>query len=527
MKQPRPLRDIASSSPLRAYWPALLIILVAAVLRCFVWVNSDVSWLLTLAEQVLAGARAYVDFTEPNPPASILIYMPAIKLAQLANISAEASLTLLVFAGAFVSLWMTGRVLGKDCAIDVHERPILFAVACALLLILPGDNFAERENIALISILPMIAVYARRAEGASPGAILALFAGIGGGIAVAIKPYFALALLLPLAFVAWRSKKRLARLIAILLSVENLATTFVVLAYGAVLVWGFQDYLQHALPLVLTLYVPLRYSLPQMLINLSVIIVALVALAGAGLGMRQFRTATVAVTSLAALGFTAALIIQGKGWPYHGYPAVALSLLALCLLLVRRLETLQKGPPGVARLSRLSADVWIGAGLLLGSYGLESVWLLQEPDRTQLVTVVASMAPEHPKVFSIYQAPGLAFPLTRKLHGAPLGRTPFQWISAYTDVMLAVGELGSADHKKILDPQLRQTIEDYARRDREELADTIRTRRPDVIIVGANGEERWALSYPQIAAALHPYHKVKTVGDAEIWLLRTETRAKR
>src|SRR5579864_3960068 len=95
---------------LLSYWPAAVVIFVAAILRSFIWLNSDVSWLLTLAEQVLAGARAYVDFTEPNPPASILVYMPAIELAQLANISAEAALTLLVFAGAFVSLWMTGRV---------------------------------------------------------------------------------------------------------------------------------------------------------------------------------------------------------------------------------------------------------------------------------------------------------------------------------------------------------------------------------------------------------------------------------
>jgi len=524
MKPLRRYRDIASSSPLRAYLPAILILLVAAVLRCFIWLNSDVSWLLTLAEQVLAGARAYVDFTEPNPPASILIYMPAIELAHLANISAEASLTVLVFAGAIVSLWMSGRALGKDCAIAVQERPILFAVACALLLVLPGDNFAERENVALITILPMIAVYMRRTEGESPGAVLALFAGIGGGIAVAIKPYFALALLLPLVFVAWRSRRRFARLMATLFAVENLATVLVVLAYGAVLVWGFPDYWQHSLSLVLTLYVPLRYSLLQMLINPSVVLIALVALAGAGLGIREFRTAAVAVISLAALGFTAALFIQGKGWPYHGYPAIALSLFALCLLLVRRLDKFLNGQLGAAR---LSADVWIGSGLLLCSYALASFWLLQEPDRTQLVAVVASMVRDHPKVFSIYQAPGLAFPLTRKLHGAPLGRTPFQWISAYTDVMLTAGELGSAVHKNILDPHLRQTIEDYARRDRDELADTIRTRRPDVIIVGANGEERWALSYPQIAAALRPYHKVKTVGDAEIWLLRTENVGRR
>lgn len=511
--------------PLRlgAYWPVALVVIVAAVLRSFIWLNSDVSWLLTLAEQVLAGARAYVDFTEPNPPASILVYMPAIELAQLAHISAEAALTILVFAGAFVSLWMAGRCLGENSLVQARERPLLFALACALLLILPGDNFAERENIALISILPMIAVYVRRADDETPGVVLALVAGIGGGIAVAIKPYFALALLLPLLFVVWRSRQRFAKALAALFAPENLATACVVLAYGAVLVWGFPDYSQHTLPLVLTLYVPLRYSLPLMLANPSVIMVVLAALVGAGLGMKEFRSAVVAVTSLAALGFTGALIIQGKGWPYHGYPAVALSLLVLCVLLVRRLTKFRDGRTAT---TRPSPDLIFGAGLLACIYALAQFWLMQEPSREYLVAVVSRMVPDHPKVFSIYGAPGLAFPLTRKLHGAPLGRTPFQWISAYTDRMLTVGELDPQGNKKILDPALRRTIEEFARRDRDELADTLRTRHPDVIIVGGNGEEQWALSYPEIAAALRPYYKAKTVGDAEIWLPRSVPSAK-
>src|SRR5689334_23798121 len=109
---------------LRAYWPVALVVIVAALLRSFIWLHRDVSWLLTLAEQVLAGARAYVDFTEPNPPASILIYMPAVELSRLTNISAEAALTILVFGGAFVALWLAGRCLGDDAPVVARERPL-------------------------------------------------------------------------------------------------------------------------------------------------------------------------------------------------------------------------------------------------------------------------------------------------------------------------------------------------------------------------------------------------------------------
>ena len=499
---------------INSYWTVTGVIVVAALVRCFLWLNSDVSWLLTLAEQVLGGARAYRDFSEPNPPASILIYMPAILISHLVNISAEAAVTILIFASVFLSLWLTMRILPGDELVRARERSLVIAIACALLLILPGDNFAERENVALIAILPMLAVYVRRATGASPGVTLETLAGIGGGIAVAIKPYFALALLLPLPLVLWHLKASGRKLFAAILSPEHIAAALVVLGYAAVLLWRFPAYMQVTLPLVLTLYVPLRYSLPLMLANPSVFIIGLAALVGVGMGAKEFRSPFVGVMSLAALGFTGALIIQGKGWPYHGYPAVALSLFVLGVLLIRRIsKSVESG-------AKFSLDVKFGTGLLACIYALASYWFLQEPSRDHLVTVVSRLVPAHPKVFSIYGSPGLAFPLTRKLHGAPLGRTPFQWVSAYTDVLLKAGELDPAGKSQIRDPALRRTIEEYARRDCDEVADTISTRHPDVILVGGNGEEQWALSKPQIAAALRPYHKVKTVGDFEIWLPR-------
>jgi hypothetical protein len=518
-----PRRRLIDARAAMTYWPVALVLGIAVIVRCFIWLNSDVSWLLTLAEQVLAGARAYVDYSEPNPPASIIIYMPAILLAHLLSISAEFAVTILIFSGALASLWLVARALPDDKLLQPRDRPLLFALACALLLILPGDNFAERENIALMAILPMLAVNARRADDAHVGIVLAVLAGIGGGIAIGVKPYFALALLLPLPYVLWRRHAHRRSTLAALLAPEHIAAAFIVLAYGALLVWLFPDYTRQTLPLVLTLYVPLRYSLPLMLANPSVILVLVMALAALGLGWREFRTPLLAVASLAALGFTAALVIQGKGWPYHGYPAVALSLFVLGTILIRRLAGFLHGRSAV---KRQTIELMLGAALFACVYALASYWLLQEPSRSYLVSVVARLVPPHPKIVSIYGAPGLAFPLTRKLDGTPLGRTPFQWISAYTDRMLTAGGLDPTGNTQISDPALRRTIEGYARQDRRELADMIRTRHPDVILVGGAGERRWAFSHPEVATALRPYHLAKTVGEVEIWLPRDASRAR-
>jgi hypothetical protein len=153
-------------------------------------------------------------------------------------------------------------------------------------------------------------------------------------------------------------------------------------------------------------------------------------------------------------------------------------------------------------------------------FGLAAAWLLQEPSRAKLVVEVARLAPDRPKVLSIYGSPGIAFPLTRKLRGTPIGRTPFQWISAYTDRFLSAGQLDPAAKSGIHDPALRRRIAEYGRRDRFELADTIRTRRPDVILIGDKGERHWAFSHPEIAQVLRRYRLAETFDGVEIWLPR-------
>ena len=513
----RRVHDAIDLSESGSYWFAAAILVIAVIVRSYIWLNADVSWLLTLGEQVLAGARAYTDFSEPNPPASILIYMPATLLGQLFGASAESMLAVLAFAATFASLWMVGRILPGDALAASREKPVLFALACALLLILPGDNFAERENIAVIAILPMLAVYAARASGLRIDFALAALAGIGGGIAVAIKPYFALALIVPLPFVVLRARALGQKLTTLVFSPEHITAALAVLFYFALLFWRFSDYLDRTLPLVLTLYVPLRYSLLFMLENPSVFVVLMVAMVGLGLGAREFRSPVIAVSGLAAIGFTAALIVQGKGWPYHGYPAVALSMLALCVLLVRRLTKFRDRQEGTRS---PAIELAFGATLSVCIYGVASLWLLQEPDRSELVGEVSRLAPAHPKIYSIDGAPGLAFPLTRKLQGAPLGRTPFQWITTYTDKLLNAGDLDPASRKKMSDPAARRKIEEYAREDRFELAATIRTRHPDVILIEGKANEKWAFSYPEIAAVLAPYRKAETFNHVEIWILR-------
>ena len=499
---------------INSYWTVAGVIVIAAIVRCFIWLDSDVSWLLTLAEKIVAGARAYVDFFETNPPADILIYVPAVLIANTVGISAESALTVLVFLAAFSCLGLVALISDDRGFVGPREKPALFAIAFALLLILPGDNFAERENLALILIMPILAVYSERASGRSIPIVLASLAGIGAGVAISLKPYFALAIAFPLVYVAFKRRAPLPNLRMIVFSPEHWAIGLVVLVDAILLFWGYPDYIERILPIVLNLYAPLKYSLILMAINPSMILVATVALVGLGAGTHELRTPFVAISYLATLGFAGALLLQGKGWPYHGYPAVALSLFALALILLRRAPS-PLGPSGSPE--SFPVNIAIGVVLFAGVYALSSYWFLQEPNRADLVAAVSRLAPPRPKVISISDGPNVAFPLTRKLHGIAVGRAPFQLISAYVDRMLTAGTLDPEGGRKVRDPATRQMIEGYGRQDRKELVDAIRTGRPDLVLIDGRAEKIWAFSHPEIAAALKPYHYIETIDGIEIW----------
>jgi hypothetical protein len=90
---------------------ALAAVLGAATLRAALQTNSDVAWLLTVGEKVLDGQRLYVDVIETNPPASVLVYVPAIALGRLLGIAPERMLDAQIFFGVLLSLALTWLVL--------------------------------------------------------------------------------------------------------------------------------------------------------------------------------------------------------------------------------------------------------------------------------------------------------------------------------------------------------------------------------------------------------------------------------
>ena len=299
-----------------------LIVVAAVALQIHLGTVDDVSWLITAGERTLNGQTPYRDFIEVNPPASILLYLPAIVVARLIGASPELIVAAFGFAGAAASLALCGAILARARLIDALG-PVGASVALAALTLLPAHVFDERDMIAAVAALPFLALAAARASGAraAPGHVL--LAGLGAGIMAAIKPPYALAALALAPYLAARIGLR-----GLMTSLEFYVAAAVGLVYALVTLALFPAYISDILPLARAVYLPVREPALALMLNTGVILWLALLLASAQIAAGNFAAPLFAIPALASLGAVASFIVQGKGWSYHIYPALAFAVIA-------------------------------------------------------------------------------------------------------------------------------------------------------------------------------------------------------
>jgi len=483
------------------YLPTVAVLFAAIIVRSMSWLDTDVSCLITLAEKVLAGAKPYVDFDEFNLPASVLLYVPEVVIGRWLGVAPEAIVTISVFGATAASLWLTGRILTASSLLARQDSVILLPAAFGILLILPEDAFGQREHIAAIAILPILAIYSSRVANKTVHSWHAIVAGMCASLAMSLKPHFALALLLPLLYSAWQHRKEFKKAAAILLSLENVVILAFLLVYAALIVLAFPDYLQKMLPIIVAVYAPARLPWQTLLSSLTILL-APIGLAAAGIiGGRTALKPLPLVFVLAATGFWLAALIQGKGWPYQGYPAIALILMVLCAIVDMRWSDVKAQAAPRLEAWALSSAVLVGA-----FYFVASAWFWPPTWYPPFVAEVSHLAPPNPRIATICGGPELAFPVVRVLHGTSVGEI----------LLINIAALRLSATQK-LDQAQQRVVESYALAERRAFVRSIVKGRPNVLIV-ASGLKVWAFSQPETAAVLRKFHRVAGSDIAEIWL---------
>lgn len=455
--------------------------LVAAILMQSLWipVDADVSWLITLCEQVLSGERLYVGLLEANPPASVWLYLPQVWLAQCLAVRPEPVVIGVAMAAALVSIRCT---LALSARLPHPPRADWLAAGLALiLLVLPGGLFAQREHYALIVALPALAAMALLCDGRKVPARAAALVGFAAGAVVVIKPPFVLVFLLPAAWCLIRTK-RLEPLLA-----PVIAASLMLALYTAALLLFAPEYLD-VLPMLQATYLPMRDTPLNFLLGPMLVIPGSLYLL-AHMLRTQSLSPLPTVLFFAAAGFALAGLIQGKNYLNHSFPGVALGLLAIWLQLSSRSEDLI-----------MQRVAWAGlVGLTL--LHLHATTSVQPPPG--LATAMRTTGPPGATVMTLGTELATGHPATRLAGGT--------WVGSRASLFTAA----AARYVGLEDRRVRQWYRD----DLDSFVRDVSTAKPDLVLV-EDRPRSWLLADPAIAAAMRDYAPAARAGGIEVWRRR-------
>ena len=513
------MSDIAASAPqtavgqgsisglarfLSSRWLGLGFAAVAVASQSLGHQNGDNSWLLTVAEKTIDGARPYVDVIESNPPAAFLFYAPAILFARAVQVGVEFAGSLFVFLWCAASLALAGLILRRARVVSPAESGFLLNAAIFAFVMLPGFSFAEREHVACLLVLPMLAALAARALDGKVATVLAILAGLAAGGAMAIKPHFALAVALPALYLIARRRS-----LAPAFAPEMLAALAAAVANVGAIALCFPDYFVIA-PATFDVYVPLRepwsYLLLETWFLLNIILLAALPFA--------FRRASlgphVAIPALASAGFVIAYLIQGKGWVNHGLPGDELAFMAVAMGLAPTFATASEAVQFAAWGKARRAVLFVFMPLMLSAPILFGVFLPLTgfEEYKGLTAAVARHAPPHPRVIALSPRLDVGHPLTRRLGGEWVGRPNAIWLMVFSRMYL---DAGWGDAAK------RARYEEYIARDARGFREDVAAGRPDIVLVLDDPRIETAMRHPDIAAAMAGYAPVESADGVAIW----------
>jgi hypothetical protein len=532
------LECVILMAPLLGAIAALLAWSVLQEMRLGLW--ADVTHLINFSERFLDGQRPYVDWFMDNPPASILIYVPPTECARLLGLPVDLMTQVFVFAGAAASIAFCIRLAHASGATREFGGQSGLLATVAALFVLPAGAFAQRDHIALIGALPMLVVMGIRASERTVGALSATIAGLGGGLMVAIRPHYAVALGLAAVCVAWRRGFRSSALFP-----EFYAAGLVCFAYLVAIFLFFPSFLSDAMPMVSALYVPIRLDPKLLLVETPTgLIWTTLALLALAYRKQVAANAFALITALASAGAIWSYIIQGKNYPYHGYVAVALAFVTVTLALPKS-SRLRSGAPlamiigfCIAIIAESSTGIWTVAivymilvfalmalavtflpesialrhvhwsilsfGVLFVAFGQAKSWhqsgWVKDPPFLAEATKLG-----HPKLALLSANPNFVEYLADKVgerwpqHAYSLGIT---------------FEVDYALDRQIVDEATRQKLEAYRGREQGLLLGDIVHEKPDAIIV----EEEWAkahLAQATLERILRDYRLVSTTTASE------------
>lgn len=470
---------------------------VSLLLNLRLGTGTDVTWIITVIERMLAGERLYVDIIEVNPPFSIWLYYPIVSGFGSFSITPETAVAFYTYTIAFVGVGLTAYIAGHYKLAEVRSGWWVWPSLLAVLLVLPGGVFAQREHFGTMLFLPLMALMAVRLRNEPKNPIpliVAVIAGMAGSIIVLVKPHWALAVLLPAIHIAWTKRS-----VRPLFAPEYVTIGVIAVTYLTAVLVLYPEFFQSMYPMLKQLYLPMRNGS-----NAWPGIFALFALVLSPWLLLRARGADFAfadIAGLASIGFFIAMFFLGKGWIYHLYPSAATGLIA-SLLSLQKL----KNPAIASTIIRLSCIAM--TVLAVTRTGLAN-HVSSQPANAFVATVRSHIA--KPKLAAIGADISLAFPFARQVEGIWRSAYCSDWAGAHALYRLLDNSTPLSDSDRFW---LETFLEDFVAAKAAEF----HAIKPDIIIAASSGLWIDHLSRnPAFSHIMGQYETMQQNASVTIW----------
>jgi hypothetical protein len=468
---------------------------------------------MSVGRRMLAGESLYVRIIDVNPPLISYLMMPPVLIADWLSVSDFLALSMYVLLLAGWS-GMTCLSLLDTVKVRRFDRTWWVIVLVAVLLILPGHDFGQREHLLVVLSMPYLLLKWRRAAGLPTTERSALIVGLAAGVGFTIKPFF-LAL--------WLGMEATSHLLRVdrqrwRPSTEAYACVVVLGLYAAFVLFVHHEYLT-MMRSVSGIYAAFGVGWqPVAILSLMAILPTLpIALAVRGI---QRSTWLLAALLLVYGVIGAALaVLQGKGWHYHFLPMLSSVVVLAGLLLEDHVREAVKTDARGQRTSHAIAmlAVFVGLALLVSTHRAEVARMaaqavvlenradrLERCDASSILVLGETVSEAHPMLNQLRASSASPFPSMwwlRAIYAAPNGELEI-------NEPVVMGQVEKWFHRL----QVEQFVRDA----------------PELVLVDASISERFGgQRFPYIeyfsqdeefAAAWRAYRRAGSVDHLAMWV---------
>jgi hypothetical protein len=405
-------------------------------------VKDDVAWLLYVAEQWIGGHRPYVALMEINPPLIIWISVVPVVLARLLGLSSLLVAPLFFAVILIGCVWWAVAILHRR---DIrYDRILTFGIVTAVLVLVPGVDFWQREHLLTAAALPYLAFRMGRSVMLSPSrrafSMEALFAGALVGLCCSLKPWY----VLPFVLVEWVAVANGARF----LREAALGACVTGLLFIVAVAIFHPEYMKVVVPLAVKYYKVENPTWQDLLIESRRFLTGLAATIVLWWADRRnpIGRSETRILLVFAFGSAAAYILQGKGYYYQAIPAVAATLLVLLGIATASLRYLSFRNLSVHRLGVcfLAGAIFLGLAqpkasqLMLMAQGIAAT----PSQRIQLHLTRVLRAKGARSYVAFSHNLGIGFPVVNETGVAWASRFPSAWVLYATHLQTLNGMPG-------------------------------------------------------------------------------------